>query len=209
LPLNSAHFFIYLFYLLDQELAKWGFYLAFQQVGYHALLFFLEREKSSATRVLSFLLLVFIQTFYGFIYFDDLYFSEPLRLAALLSGASIIFLSLERRATWTFILAFLFYFFLSLFIGAMSSPCDKATIWGIPDGILVFLFFHIWPLLGLFVFRKKLPRKKQPLVPLFFGGVFFLLGHFPELAWLEKWIEGIELLLLIFGLVSIIEEKEE
>lgn len=53
------------------------------------------------------------------------------------------------------------------------------------------------------------PRRKQPLVPLLFGGLFFLLGYFPELAWLEKWIEGIDLLLLFLGISSFIEEGEQ
>lgn len=39
-------------------------------------------------------------------------------------------------------------------------------------------------------------------------GLFFLLGYFPELAWLEKWIEGIDLILLFLGFVSFIEEKK-
>ena len=30
----------------------------------------------------------------------------------------------------------------------------------------------------------------QALVPLFFSAVFFVLGYVPELAFLEKWIEG-------------------
>ena len=40
-------------------------------------------------------------------------------------------------------------------------------------------------------------------------GLFFLLGYFPELAWLEKWIEGIDLILLFLGFVSFIEEKKD
>lgn len=211
LPLDYAHLIVFFGYFLDQGLAKWGFYLAFQQVGYHALSFFLERGQSSATpnkRILSFLFLVLIQTFYGLVNFGDFYFAEPLKLAALLSGACIIFISLAKRATWAFLLAFLFYFILSLFIGVMSSPGDKATIWGIPHGIFIFVFLHIWAFFGLLFFNDSLPRRKQPLVPLFFGGVFFLLGYFPELAWLEKWIEGIDLLLLALGVFSFIEGGE-
>ena len=208
LPLDYAHLIVFLGYFLDQGLAKWGFYLAFQQVGYHALSFFLERGQSSTILnkyFLSLLLLVLIQSFYGLVHFGDFYFSEPLKLAALLSGACIIFISLAKRATRAFLLAFLLYFILSLFIGVMSSPGDKATIWGIPQGIFIFVFLHTWAFFGLLFFKDSLPRRQQPLVPLFFGGVFFLLGYFPELAWLEKWIEGIDLLLLVLGLFSFIE----
>jgi hypothetical protein len=210
-PLDYSHLIVFFGYFLDQGLAKWGFYLAFQQVGYHALSFFLERGQSNATpkkRILFFLFLVLIQSLYGLVNFGDFYFAEPLKLAALLSGACIIFISLAKRTMWAFLLTFLFYFILSLFIGVMSSPGDKATIWGIPHGIIIFFFLHIWPFFGLFFFKDSLPRRKQPLVPLFFGGVFFFLGYFTELAWLEKWIEGIDLLLLVLGLFSFIEGEE-
>jgi len=82
----------------------------------------------------------------------------------------------------------------------MSSPSDKTTIWGIPHGILIFVFLHLWLFFGVFCFKESLPRRKQALVPLFFSGLFLLLGYFPELSWLEKWMEGIDLILLIFGL---------
>ena len=67
------------------------------------------------------------------------------------------------------------------------------------------LFFFIF---GLFFFNKSLPRRKQPLIPLFFSGLFFLLGYVPELAWLEKWIEGIDLLLLALSVFSFIEDAK-
>lgn len=159
-------------------------------------------------RIFSLLLLVLLQSFYGLVHFGDFYFAEPLRLAALLSGACIVFISLAKRATRAFLPSFLFYLILSLFLGVMSSPGDKATIWGIPHGILIFVFLHIWAFVGLLFFNDSLPRRKQPLFPLFFGGVFFLLGYFPELAWLEKWIEGIDLLLLALGVFSFMEEEE-
>lgn len=34
-----------------------------------------------------------------------------------------------------------------------------------------------------------------------------MLGYFPELEWLEKWIEGFDLLLLFLGINSFIEER--
>lgn len=208
IPLDYAYLIVFWGYFLDQGLAKWGFHLAFQQVGYHALSFFFERGQSSATskkRICSFLFLVLIQAFFGLVHFGDFYFAEPLRLAALLSGACIIFLSLAKLAMWPFLLTSGFYFIISLFIGVMSSPGDKATIWGIPHGIIIFVLLHIGAFFGFFLFRDSLPGRKQPLVPFFFGGVFLLLGSFPELAWLKKWIEGIDLLLLVLGLFSFIE----
>jgi hypothetical protein len=98
--------------------------------------------------------------------------------------------------------------FLNNFIGIKSAPSDKTTILGIPDGIFIFVFLHLWGFLGLFFFKDSLPRGKQPLVPLFFSGLFFFLGYFPELAWLEKWIEGIDLLLLFLGAFSLVEDEK-
>lgn len=208
-PLDYANLIIFFGYFLDQGLAKWGFYLAFQQVGHCALSFFLAKEQSTPKkRLLSFILLLLIQLIFGFCYYEDFYLMEPQKLAALLSGACIIFLSLKRRTKWAFLIAFIFYFLLSLYIGIMSSPSDKTTIWGIPHGILIFVSLHLWPFFGLFFFKDSLPRRKQPLVPFFFSGVFFLLGYFPELSWLEKWIEGIDLILLFLGFFSFVEDEK-
>lgn len=209
LELDFANLLIFLGYFLDQGLAKWGFYLAFQQVGHYALSFFFEKQQSTPKkRLLSFILLLLIQLIFGFVYYEDFYLMEPLKLAALLSGACIIFLSLENRTKCAFLIAFFFYFIISLFIGVMLSPSDKTTIWGIPHVLLIFVFLHLWPLLGWLFFKDSLPRRKQPLVPLFFSGLFFLLSYFPELAWLEKWIEGMDLLLLLLGLFSFIQDEK-
>ena len=208
-PLDYANLIIFFGYFLDEGLAKWGFYLAFQQVGHYALSFFLAKERSTPKkRLLSFILLLLIQLIFGFVYYKDFYLMEPQKLAALLSGACIIFLSLKRRTKGAFLIAFFLYVLVSIFIGLKSSPSDKTTIWGIPHGIFIFVFLHFWPFLGWLFFKDSLPRRKQPLVPLFFSGLFFLLCHFPELAWLEKWIEGMDLLLLILGLFSFVEDDQ-
>lgn len=109
-PLDYAHLIVFFGYFLDQGLAKWGFYLAFQQVGYHALSFFLERGQSSATpktRIYSFLFLVLFQSIYGF---GDLYFAEPVKLAAL-GGLHHLYKLSEARdvglSTYLFIIFYL------------------------------------------------------------------------------------------------------
>lgn len=91
-PLDYANLIIFFGYF---RLAKWGFYLAFQQVGHCALSFFLAKEQSTPKkRLLSFIFLLLIQLIFGFCYYEDFYLIEPQKLAALLSGACIIFLSL-------------------------------------------------------------------------------------------------------------------
>lgn len=37
----------------------------------------------------------------------------------------------------------------------MSSPGDKATIWGIPCGMFIFLFLHLWAFVGFFFFNAR------------------------------------------------------
>ena len=133
---------------------------------------------------------------------------DPLKLTALLSGASILFLSLRKRTKLASGISFAFYLFLSLFIGFISSPLGKPSIFGIPAGIGMFILLHLWALLFIVCFDKALPKRRQPFfLPLFFGGVLFLLSHFPSLAWLEKWIDGLDLLLLILGVYSFIEDE--
>lgn len=41
--------------ILAKKSLEWGFYLAFQQVGYHTLLFFLEREQPAFFRIRNFI----------------------------------------------------------------------------------------------------------------------------------------------------------
>lgn len=210
-PFDFAFFFILVSYSfsLDQGLARWGFYLAFQQGAYFCLALFLEKESSSTSkkRGLSFLFLLFFQLLFGFYYFEKLFFIEYLKLATLVSGACIVFLSLERRTLWSFRIPFLIYFFISIFIAVKMGSSNKTTLFQIPDGVFIFIFIHVWSFVFFFVFRGILPRRMQPLVPLFFSGILFSLGYFPQLSWLEKWIEGMDLLLLTLGFVSFFEEK--
>lgn len=78
-----------------------------------------------------------------------------------------------------------------------------------PYGIFIFIFIHLLALLGFLLFHDNLPRRKQALVPLFYSLLFYILGYFPGLAWLERWIEGIDLLLCILCLFALLEEEEE
>ena len=213
-PLEDVIFLLFPLYFLDKSLAKWSFHLTFQIVGYYVLSFFLEREESSKNsryknKFLSFIVLLFIQSSYGLYFFDDFFFNEPLKLAALLSGACILFISLTSRATWGFFIPLLLYLTLSLFIGLMSSPYKATTICGIPHGIFIFFFFHLWAFIALLIFNHILLPKLQSLIPLFFGAIFFFLRCFPELNWLNKWIEGIDLFLFIFAVFSFLIEEEK
>ena len=131
---------------------------------------------------------------------------KPVRVRYLL--LLCFFLSLKKRTKFQFLISFFIYLTLSILIGVISSPSGKPTILGIPYGIFIFVFIHLWLFLGCFFFKESLPGESQPLVPIFFSGLFFLLCYFPELAWLEKWIEGIDLLLLFFGLFSLLESGE-
>lgn len=208
-PLDYVHKILFLASFLEQELAKWGFFLAFQQVAYCGLSFFLEKEQSiPKKRLFSFFLLLLSQLFFGFHYYKEFYLKDPLNLAALFSGACILFMSLKKRTKFQFLISSFIYLTLSIFIGVISAPSGKTTILGIPPGIFIFVFLHVWFLGGCFFFKESLPGKKQPLLPIFFSGLFFLLCSFPELAWLEKWIEGIDLLLLFLSLFSLLENDE-
>jgi hypothetical protein len=101
------------------------------------------------------------------------------------------------------------YFFFSYLIAIAVSPTDTPTICGIPSGIFIFLLIHVWFLL-IFIFlflRTGSLKGKQPLIPIFFSIVFMILLHLPEVEWLERWIEGADLLLLMLSVFSLIENQ--
>lgn len=208
--LDLVFLMVFINYFLDKELAQWSFYLAFQLVAYYALSFFLEKEECKRTlkkRISSFVCLLSIQLIFGLIRFNHFYLQDPLKIVALFSGACIIFISIKSRTDSAFKIAFSLYFLLSLVIGTLVSPANN-QIFGIPCGLVIFVLIHFWLFMGVFCFKKSLLRKRQAIIPFFFSGLFLLLTYFPELASLNKWIEGIDLLLFLFGLYSIIEEEE-
>lgn len=203
IPVEYPFFIIFFGYFLDKGLAEWGFFLAFQQLSYYLINVFLEKEEKDIFILFCFILILMIQLIYGYFHYGDFSLIDPLKLTALFSGACIIYLSSPRSTKIFF--PFAFSFFLSILIGFLIGPAENEKIWGIPVGILIFCFFHFFFLLGLFVFK---PRRTKPFLPFFFSGLFHLLGYFPELALLSEWIEGIDLLLLLIGIISLMENEE-
>lgn len=59
-------------------------------------------------------------------------------------------------------------------------------------------------------FQRNLQAARQPLVPLLFGALLYFLPYFPNLEWLEGWIEGLDLFLLLLGFLLFVcgEENE-
>ena len=208
LPLNFTFFVIFSLYFIDAGLAQWGFSLAFQQVCYSGLQFVFEKTPpKNGLYIVYWIGLLLLQGLWGYLYYKQVYLMAPQKLAALLSGACIVFLSIKNRTQFVIRINFIIYFSLSLFIGIFTSPCDAIRICGIQTSIFIFILMHLWPLLGLVVFRDSLPKNLQPLIPFFFSAIFFVLVHFPELAWLKKWIEGMDLLLLLLGVFSFVEKR--
>lgn len=162
------------------------------------LLFLFEREQLPPKKnILPLFFFIIFELFIGLFLYHDLYLKEPAKLAALLSGACIIFLSFKKRSRFAYISTFFLYFIISLGIGLASSP--RVLDYQIPfGGILVFSCAHLVLVIGFFLFKGDLP---EPLVPFFFGALFFMLPYFPELEWLEPWMEGIDLLLFLLGLL--------
>lgn len=133
---------------------------------------------------------------------------EPARLLALVSGACIIFLCFRKRGKIGFIFAFLLYLISSTSLGVISiasAPGGDNISCPIP---FLFLFCHIFIFFGFFIFKRNILPGKQPLVPLLFGALLYFLPYFPNLEWLEGWIEGLDLFLLLLGLVLFICREE-
>ena len=190
---------------LDVGLAKWGFYLLFQQVAYYALSISLDKEQSIffsgviETKIFRLL----IQLFIGRFFYKDFYLKEPAKLAVLLSGACIIFICMNKRSHLAFRLSFFIYFIMSIMIGLVSSPGIGTALDF--QGFYIFVLGHIIFLWGLQLFI--LPHEKQALVPFLFYTLFYLLPYFPHMKWISKWIEGFDLLLFFLSLFSFIEES--
>lgn len=206
IPLVSSDLPLFLFFCFDESLSRWGFLLVFQQ-----LCFFLISSIFEKTNIKKIFYFLFAEAFLfltGFFIYKENYLVSPVKLAILLSGASMVYMSLKNRTKWEFGFCFCIYFEISLFWGFRISPFDADSMWGIPKGICIFVGLHFLSLISLLVFWEQLPKRKYLLVPLFFSFIFYLLSYLPELSPLEKWIEGIDLLLCFCCFFSLLEEDE-
>lgn len=128
------------------------------------------------------------------------------RLMKSTTGSS--FLCFRKRGKIGFLFAFLLYWISSTSLGVISiasAPGGDNISCPIP---FLFLFCHIFFFFGFFIFQKNILPAKQPLVPLLFGTLLYFLPYFPNLEWLEGWIEGLDLFLLLLGLVLFICREE-
>jgi len=100
---------VLLFYTLDDSLAKWGFFLLFQQLTFHALSISLDKEQNVPQRsVIQMAILSQLLQFLIGIQRGDCYLAEPTKLVALLSGASIVLIYLKKSLKLRFYLLSLF-----------------------------------------------------------------------------------------------------
>ena len=156
------------------------------------------------------ILLLLYFYFLGKVAYNVDFLHEPARLTALVSGACIIFLCFRRRSKLSFFFTFLIYFLSSIGIGVVSiasAPGGENISCPIP---FLFILCHVFLFLGLFLFQRNLPAARQPLVPLLFGALLYFLPYFPNLEWLEGWIGGLDLFLLLLGFLLFVcgEENE-
>lgn len=73
---------------------------------------------------------------------------------------------------------------------------------------LCFYFVSSITFFFLFLLKKNRRVERQPLVPLLFGALLFFLPYFPNLEWLEGWIEGLDFLLLLLGFLLFVCGEE-
>lgn len=208
LPSDVLPFAILLFYSLEKGLAQWAFFLLFQLIAYYTLCLFLEARPKQSIFPLILLLIYFYVLGKG--HYSEDFLHEPARLLALVSGACIIFLCFKKRERIGFIFSFFVYFISSTTLGIISiasAPGGDNISCPIP---FLFILCHLFIFFGLLLFQRTILPAKQPLVPLIFGALLYFLPHFPNLEWLEGWIEGLDLFLLLLGLVLFIcgEENE-
>lgn len=212
-PLDSSELSLFLilsFYSCEQSLSKWGFFLVVQLFFFFLItLLFAKGQPCPKNRFVHFLCAGAFFLFHGFFSYNENSFSQPSKLSILFSGACIIYLCLKKRTKLELWFCFVVYFFLSLHASFLLSPTHAKKLWGIPYGIFICITLNFLALLGFLLFHDNLPRRKQALLSLFYSVLFYIYAYFPGLAWLERWIEGIDLLLCILCLFSLLEEEEE
>lgn len=195
-------------------LSQWGFSLLVQFILYSALSFlFEESRKKRKNQILSLLSLLLIYSIIGWSQYGFLFIAQPEKFFFLLSGGFILFWSLEPRAIKSFVLTFIVYIIISVTGGFLISPAGKGTVGGVAVELLVFICILIWGFLLLIFFHLRgelAPHKLQALVPILFGGLFLVLENFPSLEglYLLRWIRGMDLLLLLIGLILLMEPDE-
>lgn len=153
--------------------------------------------------------LLSIQIVVGILAYGEFDLFNPLKLATLFSGTCLIFISMRPRSKEAFTISFLFYFLISILIGLLSSlGCiEESRLVTTGEGILIFFFFHFFPILGVILFLKKDFNQLTLLIPFFFSLIFYILPLFTELAWLTKWIKGMDLLLTMLGFYLFVENR--
>lgn len=121
IPTGFPFFIIFCLYLFDEELAKWGFFLAWQLLCYYLLLFFFKKQQKDKRIyfILIFLLIIHL-LFCLFYYHHNFFVKEPLRLLALVSGACILYLCSGERTEQEFFIPFGIYFLISIFMGILT-----------------------------------------------------------------------------------------
>lgn len=206
LPSDVLPFAILMLYFSEKGLAQWAFFLLFQLIIYYLLCFFLdERPKHS---ICPFLILIVSFWVLGKVWYSADFLREPARLTALVSGACIIFLCFRKRGKVAFLVPFFIYLISSTAIGVISiasAPGGDKISYPFP---FLFLFCHFFLFFGFFLFQRKIRSERQPLVPLLFGGFLYCLPYFPNLEWLEGWIEGLDLFLLLLGILLFVCDEE-
>lgn len=200
-------------YNLHSGLASWGFSLATELLLYSIVAQIVKRKDEPQHNLLGFIsLILFFSILGNFDFEQHELFIEPKRLISLFSGSCLLYLVFSKRTPWQYCLAFSSYFLSSLLLAILVSPDDCTQVWGIPSGVLIFLISHLYFILFLSFLkltfsREALDKVAPSLVPISLTLLFRLLSHFPEVAFLGTWMEGFDLLMLLFSITSILKSR--
>lgn len=198
---------------LHSGLASWGFSLATELLCYSIVATLVKRKDEPQHNLLGFISLILFFFLLGNFYFEEQeLFLEPKRLISLFSGSCLLYLVFSKRTPWQYCLAFSGYFLSSLLLAIWVSPDDCTQVWGIPSGVLIFVISHLYFVLFLCFLkqtfcREALDKVAPSLVPLSLTLLFHLLSNFPEVAFLGTWIEGFDLLMLLFSIASLLKSR--
>lgn len=204
-PQPWVHFFIFMGYFIDPVLSRCAFFIYLQVLLYFIIYFSFERRRETKSIFCyAYIFLLLCQTAWGFSYFGEFYWNDPVKLALLLSETCILFICLKRQSYWKYTSSLA----LTIFVGIILTPKPGITLCGIPFGIFLLIFVQFYSLMGLVIFKKELTHS---LIPFFSSAILVLLRSFPEISssYLGVWIEGLDFIVFLLGVLSCFDERKK
>ena len=204
--------------MFDPHLARWGFFLLLQLWTYQIMACLSKKARPCPIRLTGMLLvgsLLFFTATMGFGSVQLVFDGQPIiKLAAIFSGAAIIYLCLERPKKWEDgIIPLIIYLCSTIIIAVEASAAATTKVLGVASNLYIFIVMHLAGVMMIHILQFwdiewGSRKRKLPLVPFYFSGILYYSNSLPELSPIHRWIGGMELLLLLMTVFLYLENEE-